>query len=152
MQTAVPFTHAALDAVRESRCASANELIEVVKSCGRHFFARSEGKGYDARLFIDSLGVIRFVDEYSGKEFDVLSDRLREIRKSSHGSGVRWFLRCLGEYVKDGIQVEDESIGIHWGYGADIDTVRQAAVRVGFAFPAERVSQSSSPHRVGVGR
>jgi len=110
----------------------ANAFIRVIANCGRKFFAHS---GEVSRLVVDSRGRVWFFDAYSKRDIYVA------YRYHWRGFTEGGTLRCLIERLRDFVRTGERPRlalgpwppefcnGDLWGYGADMQLVRDAAER-----------------------
>lgn len=128
-------------AERETRCAQANEFLHVVASCGRKFFASSDGKRVD-RLEVDHRGRVWFLNECRARPREpVYTHHRGRWRHFSHGGTLKRLVEALRDFVTKGAKLPLGILGPWpdwicgngdlWGYGADMEKVRQAAADLG---------------------
>jgi hypothetical protein len=124
------------DPIKQERLEQANELLRLIAHSGRKFFAHN---GRVSRFEFDYRGRIWFVDAY------------RETRIYTHAPNSNWrgfseggtlhaAVLHLRDYIRTGKQTKDfgpwpdwYSNGDPWGYGSDMLTIRDAAIRLGIA-------------------
>lgn len=125
-------------AARAKRLDAANEMIQVIASCGRRFFDHSvRGQGV-TRLELDERGRVWLVDGWQGARIYTHYDG--RWRKFSEGGTLWYVVQCLREYVMYGTHVPARVFGPWpavyadgdlWGYGVEaMETVRAAAIRL----------------------
>ncbi len=126
---------------KQKRADKANELIKVIGSCGRKFFSYPNKHGF-GRFEIDGRGRIWFVDGYTGKRI-YLHYRYWK-RGFSEGGTLQALVNCLKRYIATGEPVFTShfgpwtkwlSDGDPWGYGEDMQQVRDCAVNLGITNP-----------------
>ena len=119
----------------DDRLKRVNELIGVIASCGRRFFKTGDRV---ARLEIDSNRRIWFVDDHRG--IRVFTHRKGEWRKFSNGGTLKRLIERLRDFVKLDRTLPEMTFGPWpdvicdgdlWGYGDDMEKVRDAAQRLG---------------------
>lgn len=114
-----------------SRLRQANDLLRVIASTGRKFF---RWRGRVAHFELGKRGHVMFVDHYNGKRMLV-----RYLGTSwpgfTSGGTMRELVSRLGAYVKRGEKLPSRILGPWpdwicdgdlWGYGADMEKVREA--------------------------
>lgn len=129
--------------LREQRCAEANEFLQAIADCGRHFF-RDTGAGHDAYLSLNARrSIVWLHDDYTSSRINV--GREGRWDGFSHGGTLKGLLSAIGRYVLTGSKLRygyfqptmDNGVQNPWGYGEDILLVRDAGVRLGLiATPA----------------
>ena len=121
---------------KQDRLAKANELIETIAGCGRHFFL---GKDRTACLELDRRGRVWFVDDYTKRR--IYTHYAGRWRGFSHGGTLKDFIGSLRDYVVKGRQISifyfvDSQPGLyphHWGYGKDVSILQNKAIELGIA-------------------
>lgn len=123
---------------RRERCEAVNELMRVIAGCGRHFFS------YEGRvtLFdVSDSGEVWITDKYTQHRMCVRGQYVRS-RKFSDGGTLNALVVRLGKYIRYNETMPADSTwfgpwprdycgGDLWGYGDDMQQVRDAAVRLG---------------------
>jgi hypothetical protein len=123
---------------RLERMAAVNILIRVISRHGRRFFRHEERVSKIERF---STGRLYFVDCWSQKAIDLHAPNARWGGKFAGGGTLRCLVKALKDYIWTGKQLHfltfgpwenhpDEKGGL-WGYGADMENVRQAARDLG---------------------
>ncbi|MEW6212535.1 MAG: hypothetical protein AB1631_29690 [Acidobacteriota bacterium] len=122
---------------KAERLANANKLIEVIATCGRRFFHHDERV---AKLEMDSRGRIWFIDSYSQKRIYTHYENGRW-RGFTHGGSLRSLVITLRRYIVEGRTIAHHYTfgpwpkslagGNLWGYGDDMQKVRDAARELG---------------------
>jgi hypothetical protein len=116
---------------KEQRLEAANALLEVIGDCGRGFF-KCEGKR--ARLSLDESGRVWLKDDYTGKDINTL--KFGDWIGFSHGGTLKGLIESLRDFIVTGVQLNHRNLGPWpqwlcdgdlWGYGKDMETVREAA-------------------------
>lgn len=110
-----------------ARMAAANELIRVISTCGRRFFHHGFKSGWSQFVRDPDLC---FLDDFKGGKCYPLKG---DMNKSSHGSGLKFFITALAKYIQDGDSATISAVlkHNHWGYDDDMAKVRDAAVQLG---------------------
>lgn len=129
----IPELAAAPAMTRDQRIAAANELLGVIASCGRNFFSlgdRTAQFEWDRGLWFRLESGARFR----------ITNRSRW-RGFHHGGTLRGLVSLLAEWIRTGHMERRLNLGPWpdwvcgngdlWGYGADMQQVRDAADRVG---------------------
>lgn len=84
--------------MRVQRCNAANEFIQAIASCGRHFF-RDRGAGHNGFLSLNPRGtIVWFHDVYTGQRINIskeetgLDSRMEERSRDccSPSAGMCW--------------------------------------------------------------
>ena len=125
---------------KEDRAADCNQLLTVIGDCGRRFFYRGPGVNQPERRasFEIRHGRVYFIDEYSGRA--IYTHYCGPWRGFSHGGKLRSLVDSLRCHIMDGRQVSPGHFGPWpqtlcggdlWGYGADMEKVRAAAIALG---------------------
>lgn len=119
---------------RLKRLENANELLEAIASCGRHFF-RHDGRV--SRFTFGPQGRVYLIDKYTRRR--VYMHRHAPTRWFTEG-GTLWSLcRALLAYIWTGKRIPARAFGpwpewlCHgdlWAYGEDMEIVRRAAARL----------------------
>jgi len=122
-------------AARADRLARANELLQVIASCGRQFFSY---RGRVARIEQDGRMRLWFRDAYTDQL--VYTHYRGRWRRFTGGGTNRDLIRDLCRFVRTGTAVPSARFGPWpawicngdlWGYGEDMKQVRDAAERLG---------------------
>lgn len=120
---------------KQSRMEDVNKLLVSIATCGRQFFYH---KGNISQFELDSRGRVWFVDGYSCKKIYTHYTR-GAWHGFSEGGTLRGLIIALRDYIKNGKTIGYAlgpfpvwySQGDPWGYGADMQTVKQCAERLG---------------------
>ena len=122
-------------AERQERLRKANEFIEVIGSFGRKWFT---GRFGFSKFLLDERGRCWFLDGHTGFEIYL---HYKHWRRGFSGGGTERTLVCfLTEYIMWGTYVPGYVVGPFpewlndgdpWGYGHDMEKVRQAARDLG---------------------
>lgn len=131
--------------MRADRCRAANEFIQAIAGCGRHFF-RDRGAGHNGFLSLNPRGtIVWFHDDYTGQRINIAKER--EWTGFSHGGTLKGLLQSIGRHVLTGSllrhgyfqPVMNNGFENPWGYEEDILLVGAAGIRLGVvSAPAER--------------
>lgn len=118
----------------------ANELIRVIATCGRCFFARPLREDVRISYFeLDPGGRLWFVDSWRGNRI-CLQNVNHPWRGFHQGGTLRSLVTQLRNFVRSGTPLRKGTLGPWpksccdgdlWGYGKDMETVREAARRLG---------------------
>jgi hypothetical protein len=109
----------------------ANDLIRMIASTGRRFFRYKRRVGH---LEVDAHGRVWFIDHYTNKR--VYTHQHAGWKHFTGGGTLREVVWRLRDYVKRGTLLPNRIFGPWptytcggdlWGYGNDMDAVRQAA-------------------------
>lgn len=128
------------------RLEAANEFIKVIASCGRNFFSENsdmrnkKDKPFTSFMEVDARGKVWFTDYYTRKR--IYTHYRYDWNGFTSGGTLRDIVICLRNFIKKGSQMRAayfeprEIFGDMehpWGYGGDLRTVKEAAVRLGIA-------------------
>ena len=124
-----------MDQQRE-RAGKVNKLLEVIASCGRRFFAYPQRYGV-SRFEVDRRGRIWFIDGYTGRR--IYLHYRNWGRGFSEGGTLRDLVNSLKRYIATGEPAKASfgpwpqwlSDGDPWGYGEDMQQVRECAAGLG---------------------
>ena len=125
---------------KQERADKVNELVRVIGDCGRHFFKHRDRY---ARIEIDHRGRVWWIDDYTGKRIYTHYE-LGSWKGFSHGGTLRDLVRDFRDYITKAKQLRANSFGpwpewlCHgdlWGYGTDMNRVREAANSLGLVAP-----------------
>ena len=114
---------------RRERAKKANQFIEVIASCGRRFF----NYGVASHFIVDDRGRIWFWDGYSEKK--IYTHHEGHWRGFTGGGTLRTLIQHLKTYIQSG-ELPKLNLGPWpdwvcngdlWGYGDDMETVRNGA-------------------------
>ena len=121
--------------MKEERTKIANEMLNAIASCGRRFFAHD---GRVSRFELDERGRIWFVDKYTQKR--IYTHYRYEWLGFSDGGTLRSLVLRLRDFIATGARLPMSTFGPWpewvcggdlWGYGEDMEAVREAARRLG---------------------
>lgn len=120
---------------KQKRLHNANELIKTIATCGRKFFCHS---GRVSRFETDGRGRIWFVDSYDEARIYTHYTQGRW-RGFSEGGTLRALVIALRDFISTGKQLgfafgpwpDWYCDGDLWGYGDDMQTVRNTAGELG---------------------
>lgn len=115
------------------RAEQANRFIEAIAGCGRKFFAH---KGRVSRFEIDERGRVWFVDAYRPARIYTHYDGRWD--GFSEGGTLRSLVLTLRDFIRTGEAPKlnlgpwpaELCGGDLWGYGGDMDSVREAAAGI----------------------
>lgn len=117
---------------KQSRTVAANQLINAIASCGRHFFTHN---GFISSLELSEKGRVYFIDYYTRKR--VYTHKEGDWIGFTSGGSLKWLVMCLRDFVTHGHQMDADYFSVElsnpWGYGEDIVLVRKSAVALGIA-------------------
>lgn len=122
---------------RRDRARAANKLLETIAVYGRRFFNYRRRHGI-SKFEVDDRGRIWFVDGYTGKSI-YLHNRYWG-KGFSEGGTLRALVDALKAFIQSGEPVPPSHFGPWpewmcngdlWGYGNDMETVRQKAASLG---------------------
>jgi len=126
----------------QARLETANFIVKVIASCGRHFFSENSDRRelvanpFIAYFAVDKVGELWFVDRYTRKPVLV---RHHEWRGFSDGGTLRCIVQHLAEHIREDKPVKIGYFspspkwvcdGDHWGYGEDMPKVRDAVAQI----------------------
>ncbi len=119
---------------KEDRLQKANDLLKVIASCGRNFFASRNPLIEGARFQFDSRFRIYYIDDYTGAL--VYTHHDGEWKGFSHGGGLRRFVEVLRDFISRNEQLTAAYFCVenHWAYDEEsILKVRKSAIELGVA-------------------
>lgn len=121
---------------REKRLEQINQMIKEIADCGRHFFL---GKNGYAKMEVDQRGRVWFIDDYTAKRI-YTHHKGRWSGFFSHGGTLKALVECFRDYISKGKKIPCRIFGpFHstlcngdlWGYGDDMQHIREKAVAIG---------------------
>lgn len=123
-----------MDTTKKDRADRANQLLAAIAGCGRKFFWHN---GRTSRFEVDDRGRIWFIDSY--REVRIYTHYEGRWRGFSEGGTLRGLITQLRDFIRSGTEPTINlgpwpdwiCNGDLWGYGADMDVVRQAARNAG---------------------
>jgi hypothetical protein len=133
---------------RIERLGRANELLAVIASCGRKFFANtspeteSVGGARLTQFELAPSGHVYLIDRYKGRR--IYTHYQGRWRGFSEGGTLKALCEELRDFIRSGKPIYHLSFGPWpewvcngdlWGYGTDIQQVRDAANRLGIIAP-----------------
>lgn len=136
--------------IQMERLTQANTLIEAIASHGYQFF-RNRTTGKIASLELDHRGRVWFLDEHSLKRIYTHQHYLG--RGFTNGGTLNDLVRHLRDYVKKGVRLPNHVLGPWpewicnrdlWGYGAEMENVRDTARKLGLLRPKEPAQESKA--------
>lgn len=122
-------------AARKRRVTKANKLLLIIASNGRRFFRSGS---FVAAFSVDERGRVWFHDDHSRRK--LYTHRWPPRRGFCHGGTMASLVRELRDWIMHGKQVRCKTFGPWpdwvcggdlWGYGDDMDIVRNYARQVG---------------------
>jgi hypothetical protein len=122
---------------KADRLKQANDLIQIIASCGRHFFSHD---GRISKFELDARGRIWFVDAW--REARIYTHYTQGVWHGfSEGGTLRDVVIRLRDFIRMGKQCGAAfgpwpgwySQGDPWGYGSDMQVIAAAAYRLGIA-------------------
>lgn len=118
------------------RLNAANEFIKVIASCGRKFF---EHQGFVSSLELSPTKRVFFIDYYTKKRI-YTHRQYCEWKGFTSGGTLKRLIEALRDFIKKGQHLradyfcEERNFGRHpWGYGEDLQIVKNAALELGIA-------------------
>lgn len=126
-----------------ARTDKANQLIEEIASCGRKFFRVEKQylkEGEDERVSkfeLSSRGHVYFIDKWTKKK--VYTHYVGNWKKFSEGGTLQTLVEKLRNYISKGQKLRGNILGPFpewicggdlWGYGKDMEQVRDKAVEL----------------------
>lgn len=122
---------------KAERMKKANELLETIAAHGRKFFNYPERHGV-SRFDVDGRGRVWFVDGWTGKRIYL---HYKYWGKGfSEGGTLKSLVGALMQFIRDGELVSRSHFGPWpewvcngdlWGYGDDMQAVRERAEHLG---------------------
>lgn len=119
---------------RDERLQKANLLLQTIATTGRKFFFH---RGNISHFMLGSGNKIWFVDGYAGDKIYIYGNG--RWRGFSEGGTLRDLVKKLRDYIAHGLTVgyafgpfpDWYSEGDPWGYGSDMEVVRNKAIELG---------------------
>lgn len=123
---------------KNDRVSRVNRLIRVIAGCGRQFFRHGESVSH---IVIGDNGRLYFVDEYSGEALACWREKVNwrwnsyKWRRFGGGGTIMELVKSFAMYIFHGDIVPEHHFGPWpswygdgdpWGYGDDMDIIRQA--------------------------
>lgn len=136
---------------RIERARTANLLLDGIASLGRRFFDHTRHGGAVSRFEINPSGRVYFVDGYRGAQIATLHPKA-SWRGFSEGGTLRQLVEHLSAFVMWGTPIPRHLLGPWpdwmcggdlWGYGAEMEVVRDIADRLGIRAEAETPAASA---------
>ena len=120
---------------KQSRAESANELLMTIADSGRQFFHHG---GNVSRFELDNRGRVWFIDGYNGARIYTHYTK-GSWRGFSEGGTLRGLVVALRDYITQSKQIGQAlgpfpgwyCEGDPWGYGSDMELVRNRALSLG---------------------
>jgi hypothetical protein len=128
---------------KKTRLLKANILIATIASCGRNFFASHKGIAH----FTHEKGRIYFVDDYLEERLPLTHTNSSRWRtKFTHGGTLKNLIIALNSFIKTARKIEAilgpwpewYCNGDLWGYGEDMQIVRNRAIDLGIIHNTEK--------------
>lgn len=122
---------------KQQRAIKVNELILTIANCGRRFFYSKEKNRY-AKIEVDDRGRVWWTDDYSGRR--IYTHYPYWSKGFTHGGALRELVNAFRNYITKGKQVSCKTFGPWpdwycdgdlWGYGDDMEQVRDKAKQLG---------------------
>jgi len=124
-----------MNKLKQQRIETANKMLDAIASTGRKFFRHN---GEVCRLELGKRDRIFFVDSYSrGRIYTHYKGRWKDF---THGGTLKGLVEQLRDYVATGKLLKLRTFGKWpqwvcdgdlWGYGEDMESVREAAASLG---------------------
>ena len=117
------------------RLEAANGLLRTIASCGRGFFRHGDDVGY---FELDEKGRVWYVDSYT--QIPIYTHYAGRWKAFSQGGTMRSLVIGLRDFIRSGDQLHPETLGPWpdyicggdlWGYGDDMERVRERALQEG---------------------
>jgi hypothetical protein len=121
------------------RLKRANELLEVIASCGHRFFWSEE---FDrvSKFEIGENGRLYFIDKYRGERLPLshMTSNHWDV-KFTEGGTLQRLIRHLAKFIRTGMPITTQYVFEHWEnwctselweYGEDMEKVREAAKKL----------------------
>lgn len=127
---------------KQERAIIANAFLREIASCGRKFFRHGD---LISQFFVDERGRVWFEDAHSRKR--IYTHYKWDWRGFCEGGTLRALVERLRDYIRTGTKPhlalgpwpEHYCGGDLWGYGADMQQVRDSAARlIGSASQGEK--------------
>ena len=123
---------------KHERCEAANELLKEIANCGRRFFYHD---GRVSRFEIDYRGRIWFIDKYREARLYCHGPYALTSPAFTEGGTLASLCRSLAAcFIQDGMPIHQSSLGPWpewlcdgdlWGYGEDMEKIRDRAAELG---------------------
>lgn len=118
---------------KQDRADEANRLLRVIAFCGRRFFNHNGGV---SQFSVERDGKVWFTDSYSGRR--IYTQHRGRWRGFTNGGTLRTLIEQLRDYIRTGdrpalnlgpwpVHICDGDL---WGYGHDMQKVRDAAANI----------------------
>lgn len=125
---------------RQLRLQRANAIIVTISNCGRHFFRQSID-GRVSKFEIAENGRLYFRDKYSDHRLPCSHTKGRAWQQHfTEGGTLKSLIEAIANYIKTGETISlfffgpwaaTTCNGDLWGYGDDMELVREHAKRLG---------------------
>lgn len=111
-------------------------MLEAIASCGRRFF---RDKGRVSRLELDNKGRVWYIDSYTEKRIHTHHPWCKW-RGFTGGGTMKDLIKALRNFVTKGTKLHPKAFGPWpqwycggdlWGYGDDMEKVRNSARHLG---------------------
>jgi hypothetical protein len=126
-------------AERYNRMGKANELISFISKNGRNFFRSPSKDGADvAHFLLSDNGRVWFLDAYTRKK--IYTHYNGRWRGFSEGGTMRRLVEYMRDFIRTGQPIHQSQLGPWpewtcggdlWGYGDDMELVREKAAALG---------------------
>ncbi|MCP4990877.1 MAG: hypothetical protein GY928_34000 [Colwellia sp.] len=125
---------------KQQRIQKANELIKTIGTCGRKFFNFPDHHGL-ARFEVDERGQVWFIDSFTGNRIRLHYRNWERTlkRKFNLGGTLKVLVKHLRHFIVKGELVPSSQFGPWpewqcggdvWGYGNDMERVRDCAIEL----------------------
>lgn len=126
--------------MKQERLEAANQLLQKIASCGRKFFYSSRNARVAKFVISEANGRLYYIDDYNGRELPLSHcHSKRWQRYFSNGGTLKSLVLALGDYIRTGGTISRSHLfypdwysdGDPWGYGDEMQLVRDEALRLG---------------------
>lgn len=131
--------------MKMNRVERTNELLRLISVSGRRFFYHANS-GRVSQFEIAENGRLYFRDKYSDRLLPCSHTKGKAWQRYfSEGGTLKSLVEALANYIKTGKTIAPLVFGPWspttcngdlWGYGADMETVRQHALKLGIITPS----------------
>ena len=126
---------------KQERINKVNELIQVIATCGRMFFCTTKAKRI-SHFELAENGRLYFRDKYTNALLPMMRTNSRKWGTYfTEGGTLKSLIEYLADYIRTGKPITNQYVfgpweegmcnGDLWGYGHDMERIRQSALRLG---------------------
>lgn len=126
---------------KQKRVENANQFLQAIANCGRRFFWYSK-ENRVSRFELAENGRLYFWDDYTNARLPLSHPKSNQWHvKFSHGGTMKRLVELLADFIRNGKPFTNQYVlgpwedwmcrGDLWGYGDDMEKVRQSALKLG---------------------